>query len=165
MHVGPKHGAYIEFSNLALSHVINERRADIFEVAVQFQKKDEIKMLKRRYEYLIQREIRCIPLSPAIIDIAFELLADFLANHNPKQNFRNTLNDMLIFATALNTGRTLVTEDSLLLRFIQETCGGIVTTRNQHLYYTPPHTEAKPDPQRRESKGYINKGWSYKIRN
>jgi hypothetical protein len=42
---------------------------------------------------------------------------DFVQHHNVKANFRNSVNDMMILATAIAGHEQLLTDDNLLARF------------------------------------------------
>jgi hypothetical protein len=92
------------------------------------------------------------------------LFAEFTSEHNCKGNVRNTVNDILILATAIDRQKKFLTHDNLLNRFAAE-------------YYEAPTHKDKNEllidfsekvaekRKNRESKGYINKGWSYAVHN
>jgi hypothetical protein len=157
--------AYVEFSNLALSQVINDNLREIFYAATDFLPKDKRKVVRSRFAYLVSRHISCIPLSQASLANALELLDRFSARFNPKAHFRNTFNDILILATARNNSAELITSDSTLSRFasriyevpIAGVCDRVLLDFSQVAAAVPKRS--------RESKGYINRGWQFHFRN
>jgi hypothetical protein len=155
---------FIEFCNVALTDAINSARPEVFVAAIHFQEKNERKLLKKRFGYLIERRIQSVPLSPAIIRRGFRLLGAFLDQNTPKNDFRNTVNDMLILATALELDAPLVTEDSLLLRFAVDYAGCTLHSDGLFVRMQPPSRDHRLRKPSSESKGYINRGWTFKIR-
>lgn len=155
---------FVEFCNVALTEVINSGRPDLFDAATRFQEKEERKLLKRRFDFLIERRIKSIALSPQIIRRGFHLLGMFLKCNTPKSDFRNTVNDMFILATALELEIPLVTEDSLLLRFAVDDAGCTIHPDGAFSRIHPPPNEPRPRRRSFDSKGYINRGWTFRIR-
>lgn len=94
-----------------------------------------------------------------------ELLQEFRKEHNLKENFRNSFNDMLILASAIDTSALLITEDSLLNKFAAKQFAGAY--QRQDGIATIDFSQDSPATKRnsRESKGYINKSWQVSFRN
>ena len=55
--------------------------------------------------------------------IGLNFLGQFLDRYQPKENKRNTLNDVLVLATAIQRSSQLLMEDNLLSRFGAEVVG------------------------------------------
>ncbi|BCL80047.1 hypothetical protein ccbrp13_25120 [Ktedonobacteria bacterium brp13] len=163
MEFGLDHEPIIEFSNIALADIINNRYAKIFYTSIQHLGKDQQKILRKRFQFLLDNELRCVPLNKEILDLSFLLLKGFMERHNIKQNFRNSWNDILILATALAFSADLDTRDNELSRFAVEQYAQSFKNTDSfiHLSFTKDElTQQKPN---RESKGYINRGWKAKF--
>ncbi|MEH2242710.1 hypothetical protein [Nostoc sp.] len=105
----------------------------------------------------------CYSLTKSSVKQALSLFSEFTSEHNCKDNVRNTVNDILILATAIDKEKKFLTDDNLLNRFAAE-------------YYEAPIHEDKDKllidfsekvvekRKNQESKGYINRGWSYAVR-
>jgi predicted nucleic acid-binding protein len=161
---GSHFSAYREFGNEAISQVINENKLDAYKVSISHLPKQKQKYLMRRLMYLVDTGYYCYPLTESILDKALSLFLEFTSEYNCKNNVRNTVNDILILATAIDREKKLLTHDSLLSRFAAK-------------YYEVPLCRDKEETlidfskiqvqnsKNSESKGYINKGWSYAMRN
>lgn len=93
------------------------------------------------------------------------LFSEFVSEYECKDNVRNTINDILILSTAIGTRSQLVTKDSVLNRFAAKHYGAAIAELggNLHLNFAD---EANPiQSASKESKGYVNRGWSYSLRN
>lgn len=83
--------------------------------------------------------------------------------YNFKSDIKNSINDLLILSTAYLNGKSLYTEDKLLKVFVAEKLSGTITKKDDGVILD---FSSEEDLQRRiskESKGYINRGWSYSI--
>jgi hypothetical protein len=159
MEFGREHGSIFEYSNLALANVINNKRMDAFRASIGHLDKEEQKMLRMRCQFLFDNELQCIPLNKEILDRSFLLLQEFMEQHNVKQNFRNSWNDMLILATALFSGADLVTKDNELNRFVAKRYAPFLAHEGLFLHLSFGKVEISRRQSSRESKGYINHGW------
>jgi hypothetical protein len=117
-------------------------------------------------KYILDNKYHCYCLNRSIIEQGLDLFSRFIAEHNCKGNVRNTVNDILILATAIERGKLLLTHDNLLNRFAAEYYNNapIQRDKNELLidFSGEPTGERKKN---QESKGYINRGWSYSVRN
>jgi len=156
---------YVEFCNLALSQVINDNLAELFSAATDFLPKDTRKLVRSRFAYLVARHISCVPLSRASLTSALELLDRFTAGFNPKANFRNTLNDILILATARNNSAELITSDSTLSRFASRIYEVPIARVRDRILLNFSLADPVGFKTSRESKGYINRGWQFRFHN
>lgn len=162
---GPLHEPFSMFSNFSISELINQKNFNLFNVAVNFLEKSLQKDLRRKIGFLIDNNLTCEPIIKEDIEKGYELLENFINLYNPKGNFRNTWNDVLILCKALNKGIPIITEDKLLNRFASQYYSGIITEYNGVLKIDFPNSEFLERKINRESKWYVNKGWQYKIRN
>jgi hypothetical protein len=157
----------IEFGSNAISRMVNERNSELLKRSVQFLEKKQQKMAREDFEFLIQNEIHCVPLTPSVMETGYQYLQAFEASGEKfKTTFRNTWNDLLILATAENRGDELWSEDNQLNRFAATTFGelkeGEFGTLEIRLTATPKGPEKRLS---RESKGYVNTGWRATFRN
>jgi hypothetical protein len=162
---GNQYPTIIEYGNLAISIVINNKASVLFNEAIKFLPAHQRKRVRRAFDFIIDNSIRCAPLTKNSIAYAVDLLQKFATKHSFKGNFRNSLNDILILASAIDASAKLNTEDSLLGAFAAE------------VYNVPQHIEdgilvidfsSNNEPlskKKAESKGYINKGWQVKFKN
>jgi hypothetical protein len=97
----------IDFGNLAIAEVINSKRIDVFQQAVSQLDKFLQKRIVRRLRFIIERDIKCVALTKFIVPNGLDLFARFVEEHNPKENLRNSINDMMILATAINENHDL----------------------------------------------------------
>ena len=162
---GGEFPAYREYGDQAVSLLINRCDVELHRLCVSHLPKDTRKFLLDRFRFLLAAECRCVPLDLATVEAGLDLFAAFTLKFNCNANVANTVNDALIYATAIRHGLRLRTEDLLLARFAAEMhdapCrefGGEATVD----FSRPEAPARKVD---RESKGYRNQGWSYSYRN
>ncbi len=149
----------IEYNNISISNLINEGLTDLMSSAVSHLEKEKKKTLKRRFRFLVENNVKCIPLKFSDVECSFGLLSTFKEKYNLKSNFRNTWNDILILSSALGEEECLVTEDSLLSRFASE---NFEVKSHPNQQFVELNFSNQKDLKRnifRESKGYINQGW------
>ena len=163
MDFGNEFPSIVEYNNLSIATVINNQSFDLFASAINHLEKPQKKTLLKRMRFLLDNGLTCVPINDASVDLAFQLLQKFREHHNPKENFRNTWNDMLILSCAQDKNSKLVTEDSLLARFAAETAqiDPIETPPFLELPYRKEGHEIRK--RSKESKGYINNGWRAKF--
>ncbi|VDS09715.1 hypothetical protein PARHAE_02922 [Paracoccus haematequi] len=157
---GADYPQLIEFNSRATAAIINDRNVPAFGHILSSLEKPLQKKLRPRFAYLCEHIRECVPLVPQTAEIGIQLLWDFVQHNNVKANFRNSVNDMMILATAISGGENLLTDDSLLARFaaaqqhapLREVGDGLIAI----------DFERKEGVRKRlssESKGYINRGW------
>jgi len=159
MDFGNEFPTIIEYNNLSMTTMINHGLGDLFAGAICHLDKETKKTLKRRFQFLIENGIQCIPLRQRDVEMAFYLLSQFRERYNIKVNFRNSWNDFLVMSCAMCANESLITEDSLLSKFASENLG--VTPEKKQDFVELPFAANKTNghKQFRESKGYINNGW------
>lgn len=156
---GPSVPTYVEFGSIAITQLINERHEQLFGSSIAHLGKDLQKKLRERYRFLVDIGITCVAVTPGVATVAMNLLAQFLDRYQPKQNNRNTVNDVLVLATAIENSSLIKTEDSLLRRFAAEVMGTAPQENSDHLLIDFSMPEATHRRKALESKGYVNRGW------
>ena len=118
------------------------------------------KLVRARWRFLVDHEITCAPLNPRVTELTGNLLHAFVKQYEPKSNFRNTLNDVIILATAKAAGATLITRDTLLARF----AGSIRELSQTFIEVKFDSVSRERRPATAESKGFVNRGWDIRFR-
>jgi len=154
----------IEFGSTAISKIINDKDRETFEIATEFLEKDKRKKVRRRFDFILEQEIYCIPLSEDILECGLGLLNKFILKRNIKKNFRNTLNDILILSTAISCSSELITEDKELQRFASEQFAGLSETVGKFLIIEFSINQEIKCLKKKENKGYINRGWQFSLK-
>src|SRR5262249_26674706 len=143
---------------------INQRLDLLVAAAIGFLPKDQIKSIRARFGFLVRNNIQCVPLNRNDIEVAFWLLHEFLGSYNPKQNFRNTWNDILVLSAAINRGVALYTKDRLLGEFAATVTHTPIIDRKDFLDLKfERSTMTKKDTS--DAKGYVNNAWRCRARN
>ena len=161
---GNQFSAYREFGNEAISEIINKKHLVIYKLSIAHLPKQKQKYLLRRLKYILDSGYYCYPLTKLVVDRALNLFSKFVLDHNCKNNIRNTINDLLILSTAIDREKKFLTNDNLLNRFAAEYYKAPIHKDKDELlidFSEQPFEKRKS----RESKEYINKGWSYAVRN
>lgn len=157
--------SYRMFGNEAISEIINSKSMRIFEISIAHMDKNKQKMLKKKMEFLLDNNIFCHRLSEDDCYLAITLLSEFIKNFQVKNNVKNTVNDLLILATAMNQELKLYTEDKVLGQFASKHYDATIIDNNDSIVISFPPTEDKQRIiKKSESKGYINRGWQYSMR-
>jgi hypothetical protein len=155
----------VEYGNLAIATLINKRITDVFYASVKFLDKKDKKTISKRFDFLVDNTVKCIPLSAEIISTSMNLLTKFTEKYNLKANFRNSLNDILILATAIESSALLFTEDSLLNEFAAAEYAGNIEKKDACMTVDFIAREKTQSRKRSDSKGYINRGWQARFIN
>lgn len=157
--LGPSVPTYVEFGSVAITQLINEGHELLFMASIAHLDKPEQKKLLARFRFLQEQSVSCIAVTPLVAEIGLNLLGQFLDRYQPKENKRNTVNDVLILATAIQNSSELLTEDKLLARFAAEVVDAPVVAQGEllKLDFTQPSNYDRRRPL--ESKGYVNRGW------
>jgi predicted nucleic acid-binding protein len=110
--------AIVEYGSRAFASAINLGNAKVFYEAMEILPKVDQRSLKDRFDFLVESGVRCQALEQQTIEIGLDLLAEliFIGESAPKANFRNTVCDLMILATAIKHKCELITEDKLLSR-------------------------------------------------
>ncbi len=155
---------YRLFGNKAITSIINNQKIKTFKASIAHLKKERRKMLSRKIEFLFDYEIKCHGIDESICNIGMDLFEKFQSSISPKNNIKNTINDILILATSANVKQSLVTQDNLLGRFAAEVYNGKINDYKTEIIIDFPSGESKMEIKNKESKGYVNRGWSYSFK-
>lgn len=155
---------FLEFGSFALSEIINHHRGGLFASSIHHLRKPMQKKLKKRFRFLVESNVQCIPLTEDIVHLGLEILAKFLKNYNAKINHRNTVNDVLILATAISQSRPILTNDQLLARFAATLFNVTPIECEEKLAIDFSGLDKAQDGKKIESKGFIQRGWEVNMR-
>jgi hypothetical protein len=162
---GINHPTVIEFGNLAISLVINNQVQSIFDQAVKFIDKEQRKTVRKRFRFLLDNDVQCSALNRSTVALGVALLQEFTAKYALKGNFRNSLNDLLVLATAISSSARLVTEDKLLMQFAADKYSKTHKRRGNILTIDFDKDQSELKRKSQESKGYINRQWAIRFKN
>lgn len=155
-----QHPTIIHYNNIALADVINTKNARLFDDSIIHLSKERKKSLRRKFNFLLKVNAKCIPISKDAVETALYLLSALENKYSVKQNFRNSWNDLLIAATAITSLGKLETKDSFLAREVAKYVHAKTETKSEELLQiTFQSTESELNNFKRESKGYINRSW------
>ncbi|GAB7039114.1 MULTISPECIES: hypothetical protein [Catenuloplanes] len=149
----------VEYGHNRISGTINAKDITYYSACTSVLDRQIQDTLLSRFAFLAANGVRCIALSPRIIEQMFTLLEAFSQTANVKTNFRNSINDLLILATAIDRRVRLVTRDTLLNRFAAGVHDAPVE-RVAPEVWTIDFSESTADRRKPyESKGYVNRSW------
>jgi len=154
-----EHPTLIEFGSFAVTNVINSQAGHLFDWGVATLEKGDQRLLRKRFRFLVSHSFRCFALEEEAVALGLDILARFLEEHSPKANFRNTVRDALILGTAAKHGIPLHTEDKLLAKLTAARFGARLHHEGEDLVIDFPRVSQPRRDPKRESKGYINRGW------
>lgn len=148
-----------EHGSRAISQVINSGTSHTVNRALNFHKPKNKSALRERFRGIIRSGVSCEPLTSQDVHVAFEILSKFTRRYKIKGDFRNSLNDILILATAVRTKRPLKTLDTLLANFAAECFGATRVQSKTDLIIDFAQQNEATSGGSRESKGYVHRGW------
>jgi predicted nucleic acid-binding protein len=154
---------YREFGSLAIAKVINERLQLVYSLSISRLSKTKQKLLKERFEYILQQGLVCYAVDETTLKIGMDLFQRFLEKHTPKADIRNTVNDMLILSTAIRHKKQIATADKLLNRFVAEVYNVPIREGADGIVIDFSIVPAVRRRRGSESKGYLNRGWRFMI--
>lgn len=155
---------YRIFGNYSITSIINDRNTEAFKLSISHLDKGKQKSLKKKMEFLFDNNVWCNNLNENCCDIALELFVKFRKNITTKENIKNTVNDLLILSTAVDREMPILTRDKVLGKFAAQEHSGEILTDSEVLTIDFSTQEERKHKKSRESKGYINRGWSYSFR-
>lgn len=155
----------VEYGHLMIGWLLKHKRTDVYVRRIAHLDKRERRRLTDLFNFMTDSELRCVSLDRSRAQLGLDLLHQYAMDEGNtlKANFRNSLNDMLILASAISSGCHLVTEDRALWRFAARTLDVPVRSKEKliHLDISPKITN---DAVSRESKGYINRSWRASVK-
>jgi hypothetical protein len=156
--------SYALYNNESIAQIINNKYRELFYLTISFLSKSEYKEIRGKFDFLVDNELQCDSINSNDIELGYELLDIFTQKHSLKDDFRNCWNDILILSKSINEGARLITSDKLLNRFASELYEGKIVKSAEILEIQFPCESEKNDKYvKQESKGYINRGWIYKM--
>lgn len=161
---GNQFPAYREFGNEAISEIINQKKIETYKLSISHFPKQKQKDRLKKLMYILDNDYQCYSLTKSALEEGLSLFSQFTSKHNCKANIRNTVNDILILATAIDRKKVLLTHDKLLNRFAAEYYE-VPIEQDKNELLIDFSKKAVDQSKNRESKGYINSGWSYAVRN
>ena len=161
---GNQFPAYREFGNEAISEIINQKKFETYKLSISHFPKQKQKDRLKKLMYILDNDYHCYSLTKSALEEGLSLFSQFTSKHNCKANIRNTVNDILILATAIDRKKVLLTHDKLLNRFAAEYYE-VPIEQDKNELLIDFSKKAVDQSKNRESKGYINSGWSYAVRN
>jgi hypothetical protein len=157
--------SYSLYNNKSVSEVINNHGKELFYSSIEFLGKSENKEIKNKFKFVLENDLNCDILNPEDIYLGYDLLTKFLKKYTLKPDFRNCWNDILILAKSVNEGAKLITSDKLLNTFASEVYNGTIKENENTIEIQFPTSDDNLENNwtKQESKGYINRGWQYKM--
>lgn len=154
----------IEYGHLMIGWLLKYKRTDAYVRRIGHLDKRDRRRLTDIFEYLVDNDLSCVSLDRNKAQLGIELLHEYGASGNSlKADFHNSLNDMLILATAVEATANLITEDRTLWRFAAGILDIPVRTTETMIRLDVSPGVAKSVISR-ESKGYINRPWQARVR-
>ncbi|GLY78487.1 hypothetical protein [Actinoallomurus iriomotensis] len=150
----------VEYSHRAIANALNARMVPFILAYAECVDAASRRVIKSRLRFLCDVGIKCKPLTDRSARLAQDLLRDFTERYTIKNNFRNTLNDIMILAIALDERARLLTDDRLLAIFSEDFLTDTVLG-SENLYEIDLSEDVGKIDRRPplESKGYINSRW------
>jgi hypothetical protein len=157
--LGPSIPTFIEFGGIAITQLINDHHDQLYLASISHLDKLTQKKLIARFRFLLERGVSCVAVTPPIATVGLNLLGQFMDRYEPKDNKRNTVNDVLVLATAIKNETHLLTNDNLLTRFAAEVMTAPAVAEGELLRVDFSSAAAADRRKPLESKGFVNRGW------
>jgi hypothetical protein len=152
---------YRMFGNNAITSIINTKNINAFKLSIAHLEKSKQKILKKKLEFIFDNNMRCHQINERVCNISLDLLSKFERNIKPKDNIKNTINDLLILSAAIYHKKVLQTKDTVLARFASEIYSGEVKCVKDIVVVDFSNKKIIEEKFNKESKGYVNRGWAY----
>jgi predicted nucleic acid-binding protein len=156
---GPSIPTYVEFGGIAITQLINNHHDQLYLASISHLDKLTQKKLIARFRFLLELGVSCVAVTPPIATVGLNLLAQFMDRYQPKDNKRNTVNDVLVLATAIKNETHLLTNDNLLTRFAAEVMTALAFAEGEYLRVDFSFPEVADRRKPLESMGFVNRGW------
>lgn len=160
MEFGKTYPTVAEYSHIALSDALNARMASFILAYAECLDIRSLRVVESRLRFLRDEGFRCKPLVERSARMAQAMLYEFGDRYALKKNFRNTLNDIMALAVAVDERATLITDDRLLATFSRDYL--LTAVDENDALFSVDFSVKDGDTDRRpplESKGYINSQW------
>ncbi|WP_341718788.1 hypothetical protein QQG74_03145 [Micromonospora sp. FIMYZ51] len=153
------HPTIFEYGHNRLAGAINGGEIQYYETCIRDLDRQLRRDLLGRFTFLVHNRVKCVALTPKTVESMFPLLNEFSRTNNPKKNFRNTINDMLVLSTALEGRASLFSKDEALNRFAADFYRAPFKRVASHALCIDFDGGASNRRQPIESKGYVNRSW------
>ena len=120
---GRDYPTVIEYGSRAMAAIINDRNHGMYAQIVGSFDKAFQKKVRPRFAFICGQIGQCVPLTRETAEVGMYLFGAFTRKYAVKDDFRNSINDMMIIATARSSGERLISKDSLLNRFAADVFG------------------------------------------
>jgi hypothetical protein len=117
----------------ALADIINDHDRARFQVAINRLTPRRRLRLLHKLDFVMQANMSCDALTEEDTELALGLMKRFVETNSPKEDIRNTLNDMLVLASSINHGLVLRTDDTLLDDFARKQLNAKSTPHGDNL--------------------------------
>ena len=125
-----------EYNSLGLAAAVNNACFDAISLAIEPLSRREKQRIRSIWSFLVDNRVSCKPLGASIASQAMNLVSFAGARYAFKPNFRNSLNDLIVFATALQHCLEVTTADKLLARSLPNMLA-LVQSRPTMLFGSP----------------------------
>jgi hypothetical protein len=149
----------IEFGSNSFAKALNTKAVDVVRLATAHLSRYDKRCIRKKFDFLCDNNITCVPVTREVIRKAHKLLAVFLQGHQPKSDFRNTFNDILILSTAVHDNAVLRTHDNLLARISADLFEAKWSADGKGIVIDFSRVSLSPKRVQPESKGYVNRSW------
>ena len=150
----------VEYGSIAFAGLINRRARPLLRMTTAHLPSDNQRRILKRFDFLCEHDVSCVPVTASSVLRSYEILDEFLRRYQPKQNPRNTLNDMLVLGAAVDSRARLITEDGILAEIALKVFP-VPSSRDAERLLLDFGTPVEPSSGTTfESKGYINRGWA-----
>ncbi|CAM3379667.1 hypothetical protein KIPE111705_05610 [Kibdelosporangium persicum] len=158
LNFGRDYPAVVEYSHQAVASALNRGDFGLLEHMARALEPARHRVVVRRLHFLLDHKVRCVPLGQTSCETGLHLFQAFALNFALKNNFRNSLNDILTLAVAQTSSAFLHTDDELLGRFARLHSAVPVNRVEEGISidFTSPTV---PRRTNRGTKGYVNHGW------
>lgn len=144
----------VESLHKGVSQVVNEGRHDVLAVWLKGEEKSKGRAIRARFDWLVDEGVQCLPLTPAACSMAEDLFADFVRTRTPKDDRRNTLNDLLILGHAMTCNVSLITVDKVLGEFAADRLDADAqSVSDDRIRITPRASISSPRVRRKDRRG------------
>jgi hypothetical protein len=146
-----------EYNSLGLAAAVNNACFDAISLAIEPLSRREKQRIRSIWSFLVDNRVSCKPLGASIASQAMNLVSFAGARYTFKPNFRNSLNDLIVFATALQHCLEVTTADKLLARIVAE-YAGVSTVETDDVVRLSFAGAQRPEPGPKQA--YKNRGWA-----
>lgn len=109
-----------EYLHAVTAHILNAADEQVLRTWIRTLDRHTANVVLTRFQWLVAQRAVCIPLTQKAAAMTEDLYRQFTKRFVPKTRRENSVRDLLIVATALTSGRDLLTADRVLGEFAAE---------------------------------------------